>query len=58
MRVLTREMMVDGRFFYAYILLSEKDGNKYTGCTSNLPSRFEDHQKGKVTSTKDRRPWN
>jgi putative endonuclease len=43
-------------FYYTYILLSEKDGNKYTGCTSDLPLRFEDHNKGKVPSTKHRRP--
>jgi len=43
-------------FFYTYILLSEKDGNKYTGCTSDLPLRFEKHNKGQVQSTKDRRP--
>lgn len=43
-------------FYYTYILLSEKDGKKYTGYTSNLPLRFEAHQKGKVLSTKHRRP--
>lgn len=48
--------MVMEDFFYTYILLSEKDGNKYTGCTSDLPLRFEDHNKGKVPSTKHRRP--
>ncbi|WP_310993881.1 GIY-YIG nuclease family protein [Aequorivita marina] len=39
-----------------YILKSEKDGNKYTGYTSNLPLRLEAHQNGKVSSTKYRRP--
>jgi len=43
-------------FYYTYILLSEKDGKKYTGYTSNLPLRFEAHQKGQVSSTKHRRP--
>lgn len=43
-------------FYYVYILQSEKDGNKYTGYTSNLPLRFEAHQKGQVESTKHRRP--
>lgn len=52
----TREMMADTTFFYTYILVSEKDGKKYTGCTSDLPSRFEDHQEGRVQSTKHRRP--
>ena len=44
-------------YYYAYILLSLKDGNKYVGFTSNLSSRFEAHQKGKVKSTKYRRPF-
>ena len=43
-------------FYYTYILLSEKDGKKYTGYTSNLPLRFEAHPSGKVQSTKHRRP--
>jgi putative endonuclease len=42
--------------FYTYVLQSEKDGKKYVGYTKNLKSRFEQHQKGKVESTKDRRP--
>ena len=47
---------MDG-FYYVYILLSEKDGKKYTGYTSDLPLRFEAHQKGRVISTKHRRPF-
>lgn len=43
-------------YYYVYVLLSEKDGNKYTGYTKDLPSRFEAHQQGKVISTKHRRP--
>ena len=43
--------------FYTYVLQSEKDGKKYIGFTKNLKSRFEQHQKGKVESTKDRRPF-
>jgi len=31
-------------FYYVYVLQSLKDGNKYTGFTKNLPSRFEAHQ--------------
>jgi putative endonuclease len=52
-------MMADlfKEFYYVYVLLSLKDGNKYTGFTKNLPSRFEAHQNGEVTSTKDRRPF-
>ncbi|MDT0295767.1 GIY-YIG nuclease family protein [Mesonia ostreae] len=44
------------RYYYIYVLLSEKDGKKYTGYTSNLPLRIEAHQKGRVKSTKHRRP--
>jgi len=43
-------------FYYTYILKSEKDGNNYAGYTQDLKLRFEQHQKGLVTSTKDRRP--
>ncbi len=44
-------------FYYTYVLLSLKDGKKYTGYTSNLSLRFEAHQAGKVQSTKNRRPF-
>jgi putative endonuclease len=43
-------------FYYVYILKSGKDKKLYTGYTNNLKLRFEQHQKGKVESTKDRRP--
>jgi len=43
-------------YYYVYILISLKDGKKYTGYTKDLSSRFEAHQKGKVLSTKHRRP--
>lgn len=46
---------MDG-FYYTYILLSEKDGDKYAGHTKDLKLRFEKHQKGLVESTKNRRP--
>lgn len=41
---------------YVYVLMSERDGNFCTGCTSNLKKRLEFHNKGKVKSTKNRRP--
>ncbi|HPN54729.1 MAG TPA: GIY-YIG nuclease family protein [Candidatus Moranbacteria bacterium] len=41
---------------YVYVLLSKKDGQKYAGYTKNLKLRFEQHNKGLVDSTKDRRP--
>ena len=44
-------------FYYVYILLSSKDKKFYTGYTENLKLRFEEHQKGRVVSTKDRKPF-
>ena len=43
-------------FYYIYVLKSWKDKNFYTGYTEDLKSRFEQHKKGQVESTKDRRP--
>lgn len=43
-------------WYYVYVLKSEKDGHNYTGYTQNLKLRFEQHQKGLVDSTKNRRP--
>jgi putative endonuclease len=42
--------------YYTYVLLSKKDGKFYTGYAQDLKVRFELHTKGKVESTKDRRP--
>ncbi|MCF7906171.1 GIY-YIG nuclease family protein [Candidatus Gracilibacteria bacterium] len=42
--------------YYVYVLQSEKDGKNYTGFTHNLKQRFEEHQRGRVESTKERRP--
>ena len=52
-------MMADffDNYYWVYVLVSLKDGKKYTGYTKNLPSRFEAHQSGKVDSTKNRRPF-
>jgi putative endonuclease len=44
------------KFYYIYILLSIKDKKLYTGYTEDLKSRFEQHTKGQVISTKERRP--
>ena len=43
-------------FYYTYVLRSRKDGKLYAGYTENLKLRFEEHSKGQVASTKDRRP--
>ena len=39
-----------------YVLKSSKDNNLYIGCTSNINHRLDYHNKGKVKSTKSRRP--
>jgi len=44
------------KFYYVYILKSKKDNNFYTGYTKNLKLRFEQHQRGLVKSTNNRRP--
>jgi len=43
--------------YYVYVLRSKKDKKNYTGYTSNLKKRMEEHQNGKVESTKYRRPF-
>lgn len=42
--------------YYTYVLQSEKDGNFYVGFTADLKQRFEQHGKGLVDSTRERRP--
>ena len=44
------------KFYYIYVLKSQKDKNLYVGYTEDLKSRFEQHSKGQVISTKQRRP--
>jgi len=43
-------------YFYVYVLLSEKDGNFYTGYTHDINIRLANHNNGLVKSTKFRRP--
>ena len=43
--------------FYTYILKSTKDNNLYTGYTNNLDRRLQEHNKGRVPSTKTRKPF-
>ena len=43
-------------FYYIYVLKSKKDSKFYTGYTKNLKLRFEQHQAGLITSTKNRLP--
>ena len=42
--------------YYTYLLQSAKDKQFYTGFTKDLKLRFELHNKGKIESTKNRRP--
>jgi putative endonuclease len=42
--------------YYIYVLLSENDGKFYTGFTKDLKLRFEQHARGLVDSTRNRRP--
>ena len=43
--------------FYTYVLLRKKDGRWYTGSTSDLRKRFNEHNAGKMSSTKNRGPF-
>lgn len=43
--------------YYTYVLRSKGDKKFYTGYTEDLKLRFEQHNKGLVESTKDRRPF-
>jgi len=43
--------------YVVYVLQSLKDNNFYIGCTSNLEKRLSGHNRGKVKSTKSRRPF-
>ncbi len=40
-----------------YVLKSERDSKWYIGCTADLVKRLEEHNAGKVLSTKSRRPF-
>jgi len=42
--------------YYRYVLKSAKDEAFYVGFTKKLKLRFEQHNKGLVESTKNRRP--
>ena len=43
--------------WYVYVLRSLQDGNYYTGFTSDLRRRIQDHNDGKVMSTRNRKPF-
>ncbi|WP_077353548.1 GIY-YIG nuclease family protein [Algoriphagus sp. A40] len=43
--------------FYVYVLQSLKDQKLYTGYTSDINKRFQEHNLGEVPSTKNRKPF-
>lgn len=43
-------------YFYTYVLMSVKDSKFYVGFTKDLLKRLDEHNKGKVESTKNRLP--
>ena len=43
--------------YFLYFLYSKKKNNVYVGCTLNLKKRIEQHNKGLVKSTKNRKPY-
>ncbi|HRN90135.1 MAG TPA: GIY-YIG nuclease family protein [Candidatus Saccharibacteria bacterium] len=49
--------MSDNAFHYVYVLKSLKNGNWYTGCTSDLRKRVAEHNNGKSTFTKSHGPY-
>lgn len=44
------------KFYYVYVLVSERDGKFYIGYTDDLKKRLIEHNKGRVPSTKNRTP--
>ena len=42
--------------YYTYVLQSLEDNQFYAGFTENLKLRFEHHSRGRVESTRQRRP--
>jgi putative endonuclease len=43
--------------YYVYVLRSQVDRKMYVGYTANLRNRLQEHQNGKVLSTRPRRPF-
>lgn len=48
---------VRDKFFYVYLLLSLKSNKWYTGYTSDLRKRFNEHQNNMSNYTKGRGPF-
>ncbi len=45
------------KYFYFYVLQSEKDHTFYVGFTADLTKRLQQHNNGKVVSPKNRIPF-
>ena len=43
--------------FVVYVLISTKTGKHYTGCTSNIKRRLEEHNRNKTRSLKNKGPF-
>ena len=43
--------------FFVYVLRSLRDGKYYTGSTSDLHRRLQEHNAGRAKSTRNRRPF-
>ena len=43
--------------YYVYVIQSLKDKKLYAGHTNNLIKRFNEHNKGLVNATKNRKPF-
>lgn len=46
----------NGRWYYVYLLRSNKNKWIYIGCTNDLNRRLEDHKEGRVYTTKKMLP--
>ena len=47
---------MNSMMFFTYVLISETDNKFYVGLADNLEKRIEEHQRGAVASTANRRP--
>jgi putative endonuclease len=45
------------RYCYVYVLRSDRDHQFYVGFTKGLPARLQAHNKGTVSSTRNRVPF-
>src|SRR3989338_3277895 len=50
-------IQLETNMYYTYILQSRKDGKWYTGATSDLRKRLNQHNSGQVRATKGRGPF-